>query len=82
MTFGQADDLAYEFATNRVANPEPTNSTLGEVCLSRLLVRSIRAGFLIAPRGLGAVFAGVPVRCLAKTKHLKWGEGRNSRNCW
>src|ERR1017187_111824 len=45
MTFGQADDLVYEFATNRIATPGRPTQRWAEVCLSRLLMRSLRVGF-------------------------------------
>ena len=46
MTFGQADDLVYEFATNRIATPGRPTQRWAEVCLSRLLMRSLRVGFV------------------------------------
>ena|ERR1035441_9151202 len=45
MTFGQADDLDYEFATNSIATPGRPTQHWVEVCLSRLLMRSLRVGF-------------------------------------
>ena len=44
MTFGQADYLVYEFATNRIATPGRPTQRWAEVCLSRLLMRSLRVG--------------------------------------
>ena len=44
MTFGQADDLDYEFATNSIATPGRPTQHWVEVCLSRLLMRSLRVG--------------------------------------
>jgi hypothetical protein len=56
MTFGQADDLVYEFATNRIATPGRPTQRWAEVCLSRLLMRSLRVGMatgiLCPPPGL------------------------------
>jgi hypothetical protein len=43
-TFGQADDLVYEFATNRIATPGRPTQHWVEVCLSRFLIRSLRVG--------------------------------------
>jgi hypothetical protein len=44
MTFGQADDLVYEFATNRIATPGSPTQHTGEVCVSRSLISSLRVG--------------------------------------
>jgi hypothetical protein len=45
MTFGNADDLAYEFATYCIATPgRPTQHSL-EVCIETL-IRSLRVGYI------------------------------------
>jgi hypothetical protein len=44
MAFSQADDLVYEFATNKSATPGRPTQHRAEVCLSKLLMRSLRVG--------------------------------------
>ena len=44
MTFGQADDLVYEFASYSIDAPGRPVQHWVEVCVSRLLMRSLRVG--------------------------------------
>ena len=44
MTFGQADDLVYEFASYSIDAPGRSPQHWPEVCVSTLLMRSLRVG--------------------------------------
>ena len=44
MTFGQADDLVYEFASYNIYAPGRPAQHWMEVCVSRLPMRSLRVG--------------------------------------